>query len=275
MPAYYQNTLDGFLKDNPARIINLLSDCYFNDGYFKLLGTQNKSWAKSLPIIHDILSEIYRKNSTATDWGVLLEYPLYRLRKRIDLILVSKTRLFLIELKVGSDEITSSDIRQTEEYALDLRDFHKASHQLKMSPILCYTELSSTQNNPAYDDALQIQPVCISSKLTLANIILKFNDDDRTPPEKTIDWQAWEKSPYEPVPTIIEAATTIFANHGVQEISRSDAENLRSCSQEVVRLVHETRHQAKKRIIVVTGVPGAGKTLAGLNVVHQTKEEDY
>lgn len=273
MAAYYQNTIAGFLKENPDRIINSLSDCYFNDGYFQLLGTQNKSWAQSLPIIQDVLSQVYQNNSNSGQWGLLLEYPLYRLRKRIDLILISTNRLFLIELKVGPDEVTSTDIRQTEEYALDLRDFHKASHHLNMTPILCYTELSSVKNQPSYDETIQIQPVCVSSKSTLPDVILSQDDKDHT--EILIDWREWEKSPYEPVPTIIEAATTIFANHGVKEISKSEAVNLDNCSQEVVRLVHEARSQSKKKIIVVTGVPGAGKTLAGLNVVHQTKDEDY
>jgi hypothetical protein len=124
-----------------------------------------------------------------------------------------------------------------------------------------------------YESTLQIQSVCSTSKSTLAEFIIQQNSKINSTLNEVIDWDVWEQSSYEPVPTIIEAATTIFANHGVKEISRSDADNLHVCSQEVVRLVHEARDQGKKRVIVVTGVPGAGKTLAGLNVVHQTKDE--
>lgn len=273
MPAYYKNTLLGFLNDKSDSIIISLTSKYANDGYYQLLGTQIKSWEESLPVISDVLGNVYRDDSSTGSWGVLLEYPLYRLRKRIDLILISKNRLYIIELKVGATEAENEDIRQIEEYALDLRDFHKASHSLPMSPLLCCTKLNSKQAELLYDCSMQIQAVCVASKSALADIIVQQNSRGGGNVKNTIDWATWEQSSYEPVPTIIEAATTIFANHGVREISRSDADNLNTCSEEVVRLVHETRDLGKKRIIVVTGVPGAGKTLAGLNVVHKTKDE--
>lgn len=273
MPAYYKNTLNGFLKDKDETILRKLTSNYANDGFYQLLGTQIKSWEESLPLIHDLIVDLHQHDSTAGTWGVLLEYPLYRLRKRIDLMLISRKQLYIIELKVGATDVENEDIRQVEEYALDLRDFHKASHTLSMSPFLCCTELAKIPEQLLYDSGLQIQPVCVTSKSILADIIIKQNSIIGGHLKRAIDWEAWEQSSYEPVPTIIEAATTIFANHGVKEISRSDADNLVACSQEVVRLVHETRDQGKKRIIVVTGVPGAGKTLAGLNVVHTTKDE--
>jgi DUF2075 family protein len=274
MPAYYKNTLLGFLKENQQIIKSVLTSKYVNDGYYQLLGTQSKSWEDSLPIIYNTLNEIYHSDNGAGEWGVLLEYPLYRLRKRIDLIIVSTNRLYIVELKVGATEVESADIRQVEDYALDLRDFHKASHSLSMSPILCCTELSRNHALWQYDSAPQVQPVCVTSKSTLAKRVIQQHAVIDKYFGKSIDWKSWEQSSYEPVPTIIEAATVIFTGHSVKEISRSDADNLQNCSQEVVRLIHETRDKGKKRIIVVTGIPGAGKTLAGLNVVHQTKDED-
>lgn len=272
MPAYYKNTLHGFLQDDKRIISNDLTRSYTNDGYYQLLGTQSKSWEQSLVIIHEVLKELYQIDNSTGQWGVLLEYPLYRLRKRIDLVLASPKRLYVIELKVGATEVEGADLRQAEEYALDLRDFHKASHSLPMTPILCCTDLLTCPAHPPFDSTMQVQPVCVASQSTLAKAILNQNSHD-APLQQAIDWQAWEESSYEPVPTIIEAATTIFAHHGVEEITRSDAINLHACSQEVVRLVHEARDYRKKRIIVVTGVPGSGKTLAGLNVVHQTEDE--
>ncbi len=273
MPAYYKNTLNGFLRDKNETILNNLTSNYANDGFYQLLGTQIKSWEESLPVIHDLLVALHQHESTTGTWGVLLEYPLYRLRKRVDLMLITKKQLYIVELKVGATKAESEDIRQVEEYALDLRDFHKASHTLQMSPLLCCTGLAKNPEQSLHDSTLQIQPVCVTSKSTLADIIIAKNSEIDVHLNKAIDWETWEQSSYEPVPTIIEAATTIFANHGVKEISRSDADNLLTCSEEVVRLVHESRDQGKKRIIVVTGVPGAGKTLAGLNVVHTTKDE--
>ncbi len=88
MPAYYKNTLHGFLKDNPKIVNSDLNSSYTHDGYYQLLGTQSKSWEDSLPIIYDVLAEVHQHDPSTGEWGVLLEYPLYRLRKRIDLMLI-------------------------------------------------------------------------------------------------------------------------------------------------------------------------------------------
>ena len=175
---------------------------------------------------------------------------------------------------MGGTEAGSLDLRQAEEYALDLRDFHKASHDLPMSPILCCTSLIKDNTDTAAHFTKQVQPVCVTSRSTLAEAILKINSQASSNLNGSIDWESWERASYEPVPTIIEAATTIFAGHNVEDITCSEADNLHSCSQEVVRLIHEARDIGAKRVIIVTGVPGAGKTLAGLHVVHQTKDED-
>ena len=270
MPAYYKNSLDKFIADSNHAILGVLSSNYANDGYYQLLGTQSKSWEVSLPMIREALVRLLEELPESKNWGVLLEYPLYRLRKRIDLILVSDCQIFVIEFKVGAREAETAGSRQVEEYALDLRDFHRASHNLRLVPILCCTELSTESPfNPSSD---QIQLVRAVSKKGLANAIIDANFQNSA---DLIDWVQWEQSSYEPVPTIIEAATTIFAGHNVKEISRSDADNLLTCSKEIVRLITETKEQGKKRIIVVTGVPGAGKTLAGLNVIHSIEDEGW
>jgi len=270
LPAYYKNSLDKFIADSNHAILGILISNYANDGYYQLLGTQSKSWEVSLPMIRKVLVRILEEFPKSKNWGVLLEYPLYRLRKRIDLVLVSDCQIFVVEFKVGAREADTAGLRQVEEYALDLRDFHGASHNLPLVPILCCTEiLKEVPFKSSFD---QVKPVCIISKERLADAIIKISSQKIT---GSIDWQQWEQASYKPVPTIIEAATTIFAGHNVKEISRSDADNLLTCSKEIVRLITETKEQGKKRIIVVTGVPGAGKTLAGLNVIHSIEEEGW
>jgi hypothetical protein len=268
MPAYYQNTIHGFLNEDPKVVNNEMTTNYAQDGYYQLLGTQSKSWSDSLPIIRTTLENLKQKNDSVADWGVLLEYPLYRLRKRIDFVLISQQCIYVVELKVGANEACRADIRQVEEYALDLRDFHKESHSRLICPILCCTELPETYFQKTGDPIDKIQPVTIVSAASLVNA---FVDTKGLAGPELIDWEEWGRSSYEPVPTIIEAATSIFAGHNVKDISRSDADNLRTCSEEVIRLISETKESGKKCIIIVTGVPGAGKTLAGLNVAHQTK----
>ncbi len=267
MPAYYQNSLQGFLKDDPRFVHSELTTNYAQDGYYQLLGTQSKSWSDSLPIIKTALGNLLQKNDFVADWGVFLEYPLYRLRKRIDFVLISQQCIYVVEFKVGANDAGSEDIRQVEEYVLDLRDFHKESHSRIICPILCCTELPETNFRKTGGPIDKIQPVTIVSVASLVNA---FGDTSACAGQELIDWERWGRSSYEPVPTIIEAATTIFAGHNVKDISRSDADNLRTCSEEVIRLISETKERGKKCLIIVTGVPGAGKTLAGLNVAHQT-----
>jgi hypothetical protein len=267
MPAYYQNTIKGFLDDDPKAVFNALTTNYAKDGYYQLLGTQSKSWTDSIPIIRETLSNLLQRNGDESDWGVFLEYPLYRLRKRIDFVLVSKHCIYVVELKVGASEVNGTDIRQVEEYALDLRDFHKESHRHVIYPILCCTALPETCFQKTGERIDKIQPVTIVSAVSMVNA---FTETKEWVGSELLDWREWGRSSYEPVPTIIEAATSIFAGHNVKDISRSDAENLRTCSEEVIRLINETKNNGKKCVIIVTGVPGAGKTLAGLKVAHHT-----
>jgi len=269
MPSYYRSTVREFLEDSEDAVLGSLSNQHANDGYYQLLGTQSKSWAASLPLLKNALTVLVTQLPQAADWGVLLEYPLYRLRKRIDMVLVAPTQVYVIELKIGKDTIDAADRQQVEEYALDLRDFHKASHSALLIPILCCTEYSGVYYREESED--QVQPVHSVSTEQLPRAVAEAYRPDLP---NCLDWQAWEASPYEPVPTIIEAATTIFAGHGVREISRADADNLKSCSQEALRLLAETEREQKKRILIVTGVPGSGKTLAGLNIVHESKSND-
>jgi hypothetical protein len=83
-----------------------------------------------------------------------------------------------------------------------------------------------------------------------------------------IDTEAWGVAPYQPTPTIIEAARALYARQSVEAISRHDAgaKNLRQTSVAIEELIERSRAKREKAIVFVTGVPGAGKTLVGLNV---------
>lgn len=273
MAAYYGCKVSELLNTNSAEIQSRLVSRYRVDGYFQLLSSQVLAWEESIPLIRSTLQDLVEKRPVATGWGVLLEYPLYRLRSRIDLALIASDMLFVIELKIGESVINAQDRNQVEEYALELRDFHRASHSLPMQPVLCCTELSNTKQVGAYKPAEQIQPVVATSAKGLADVISEKFEAHLPRLTTQIGIASWNNSQYEPVPTIIEAATSIYAGHNVKDISRSEAANLNECSEEVLRLIEEARSKGGKKLIVVTGVPGAGKTLAGLNVAHGGTEE--
>ena len=194
-------------------------------------------------MLQQCLREIHKHIPEAASWGVLLEYPLYRLRRRIDLVLIARDLLIVVELKVGAKHAELADIHQVEEYALDLRDFHKASHDLRMQPLLCCTELETAEPSCSFNPHNQIQDVITSSADGMTRSVLECYRAVAPTLGSQLSLEKWDGSAYEPVPTIIEAASTIFAGHTVKDISRSNAANLRECSEEVLRLIEEAKNK--------------------------------
>ncbi|MHC5143354.1 MAG: DUF2075 domain-containing protein, partial [Planctomycetota bacterium] len=91
-----------------------------------------------------------------------------------------------------------------------------------------------------------------------------------------MDPDAWQQSIYKPTPTIIEAAQALYKGHSVQEISRSDgsAINLSRTSDAIAKIIDDSKLHNRKSICFITGVPGAGKTLAGLNIANERHNVD-
>lgn len=89
-----------------------------------------------------------------------------------------------------------------------------------------------------------------------------------------VDVEVWERAPYQPTPTIVQAAQALYAQHSVEAISRSDAgaKNLQVTSRRIDEIVEEAKGKGRKVICFVTGVPGSGKTLVGLNQATQRRE---
>jgi len=210
---------------------------------------------------------LIQSQPAAEAWTIILEYPLYRLRRRIDAVLLTSAQIVVIECKVGSSDFLSQDKRQVEEYALDLRDFHEASRLHPITPILWSTLASSeTAEYPEHSSsAAQVASVICIGARGLANYLSTLTPASNT---SHLAAEAWDHSAYRPVPSIIEAATSIFAGHDVRAIISHEADNLQNASSRLIALIQEAQQQKKRYMLFLSGVPGAGKTLAGLNVVH-------
>ena len=209
-----------------------------------------------------------RMSPNTADWLVLLEYPLYRLRRRIDVLILSPTAIVVVELKVGESSFRSADRRQVEEYALDLRDFHAASSGLSLVPVLWCTDANTTFSSPSVN-AGDVAEVCFVGKFGLAGFLGQISN---IVPAAHFEIREWESGQYRPVPTVVDAATTLFAGHGVREITQADATNLDTSANRVVEIIQETKRNGSRSLVFLTGVPGSGKTLAGLQVVHSAVE---
>ena len=203
---------------------------------------------------------------------IFLEFNVPRIGSRIDAVLVSGSAIFVIEFKVGETHFKREDLNQVWDYALDLKNFHKASHDASIIPILVATHAIQSETVLPAPYADDVYPPTRCNSDGLRHLIRAGLD---CVGGNGIDAKEWGDSPYQPTPTIIEAAQSLYAQHSVEAIARHDAgaRNLRITSQRIEELIEEARHKRRKIIIFVTGVPGAGKTLVGLNVA--TKKRDH
>lgn len=206
-----------------------------------------------------------------SDGRIIFEYDIPRLGKRLDVVLLLSGIIFCLEFKVGESRILESDVDQVLDYALDLKNFHKLSRDKLIVPILVATNYknSSSEIQPSVYDDKVVNPLMTGQDyllLLISEVLKQF------PGEETVD-SNWVISPYAPTPTIIEAARTLYESHSVEDITRHEADQVTTDQtiSEILNVIKKSKENGEKSICFVTGVPGAGKTLVGLNVaVKQT-----
>jgi Uncharacterized conserved protein (DUF2075) len=252
--AYYKNTIASFCAESQSRILGLMVE----ENAFELLGTQRDAWVEQIRLLQTVLKPF--------DGYIYLEYSIPRMGKRVDVLLVIRGVIFVIEFKVGASSFLRADLDQVTDYALDLRNFHEGSHEAYIVPILIATNAESGTRlfaNSPLNHKLFDCIICNGSNL--ADVIHHVTSQVSAFP---IDVTRWEASGYKPTPTIIEATLALYNGHSVIEISRSDAGaiNLSKTSACVTEIIQRSRANCEKSIVFVTGVPGAGKTLVGLNI---------
>jgi hypothetical protein len=261
---YYSNSISSFCNSTNDEILGIIS----RNNEFSSEKTQSDSWIKEINILKAILKNY--------DGAIFFEYSIPRMGKRIDVVLIIKNVLFILEFKVGEKGYLSSSIDQVWDYALDLKNFHETSHKHLIAPILIATEaknISFSVSTTPHNDNL-LFPIKTNSTLLESVIenILQFAKGDN------INSENWEVGRYSPTPTIIEAAMALYNNHSVNDISRSDASaiNLSQTSNMLSDIIESAQKNKEKVICFVTGVPGAGKTLVGLDVAtkHMDKEKN-
>ncbi|HRH44977.1 MAG TPA: DUF2075 domain-containing protein [Pyrinomonadaceae bacterium] len=260
--SYYSDSITNFILLDSENILGKLA----NANNFTLEQTQRDAWLAEIHILKMILAQY--KGS------IYFEYSIPRMGQRIDVVLLIESVIFVLEFKIGETDFTNYAIDQVWDYALDLKNFHDSSHQQYIAPILIATKAKTlTQTiatTPQNDKLLFPIKSSIDTLPKLIEDILSFCDGEE------IDRKEWENGRYCPTPTIVEAAMALYAKHSVDEISRSDASaiNLSKTSETVSQIITQSRQHSTKSICFVTGVPGAGKTLVGLNIANQHLDKD-
>ncbi len=251
--SYYAETIAHFLSDGADTIFGELSRNHRHD----LEQEQKRAWLEQIHILKAQL----RAWSAGT---LYFEFSIPRMGKRADCVLLVEGVVIVIEFKVGSASFDRHAIDQVHDYALDLKNFHLGSHHLPIVPVLVATKAITTVGELTLAADGVAEPMCIGSSGIAVTIAAAL----AASPRSILDATVWDSSGYQPTPTIVEAAQALYQDHDVQEIARSDAgaKNLQSTSARIAEVIEQSKRTGRKSICFVTGVPGAGKTLAGLNI---------
>ncbi len=258
----YDNNLIDFLSETDVSILGKLCDNYHGDAK----ATTREAWKGEISVMKDALSRFENK-----DGRIIFEYDIPRLGKRIDVVLLYRGIIFCLEFKVGESHILEADVDQVLDYALDLKNFHRFSQDKVIVPILIATNYrgsSSDVKMSVYDDQV-VNPLVTGETGILHQITAVLN---RFPNESPVD-PNWVISPYAPTPTIIEAARSLYENHSVENITRHEADKVSTdrTIAYILDVIRISKEKQEKSICFITGVPGAGKTLVGLDVaIRQT-----
>jgi hypothetical protein len=261
--AYYHVPVSDFLDDNPERVLGVLT----SEHHHSLEEQQRWAWTQQISILKDALIDQALGH-------IFLEFYIPRMGKRADAVLVISNVVFVIEFKAGASEYASTAFDQVVDYALDLKNFHEGSHKTPIIPLLVSTNaLSRGLPELVFGEDFVANPIGTNGR-ALGAVLRSISPIDGFP---SIDIDDWMAKGYRPTPTIIEAAQVLYQTHTVTDISRSDAgaKNLQETTHSVSRVIDYARHHQKKAICFVTGVPGSGKTLAGLNFATKRSEEHH
>lgn len=255
--AYYCNNIPAFIRDDSSSIIGQLVR-----HSFEVNKEQSDAWENQVQELQ------IRLEQCGMEGDIIFEYDIVRLGKRIDVILLIRHMVFSLEFKNGKSAFVAQDAQQAEDYALDIKNFHKESENLYVCPILIATKAEpygKAQSTDCYPDKqIHLQRENIETLMPkVVTISSMYGDDEQ------IDFEKWFNSPYYPTPTIVAAAVEAYSSHNLSAIARSEAgqNDIDLCENKINEVIDYARENKKKCVCFVTGVPGAGKTLVGLDVV--------
>lgn len=261
--SYYSASLSEFLSADANAILGALATAH---GY-SVEDIQRNAWVAQISILRSLFAQ-----ETSRDVHLFFEFAIPRMGRRADLVIIYRRLVFVVEFKVGEREYTRHALDQAYDYALDLKNFHSGSHHRSLVPMLVATEANPIVGKTVWSKDLVCDPLTVN-KSNLLNVMRDVALQCNEPP---IDPDEWESSAYRPTPTIVESAQALYRGHSVEEISRSDsgAINLGRTALAIGKAIDIAKRHGEKAICFVTGVPGSGKTLAGLNIATQRHNID-
>lgn len=276
MASFYRSSVAAFLAISEEQILARLSVAYANYGYTSQYTDQTLTWERDIRSLRTCLQECICSDITAAQWGILLEFSIPRKELRIDAVLLVNSEIVIIEAKSGA--VFWQAKQQLEEYSLLLHYFHKASADTRIVPII----VSPEAPDPDLDSLFQyemfpqlatywVNKVITANWQSLSTALIAVANRTTDP----IEIDAWDNSPYHPVPSIIEAAIALKSGLSIREIAHCEASEheIGMVRQTIQGFVDSARQNSQHAICFLTGVPGSGKTLVGLSLAHSHENQ--
>lgn len=259
--AAYIATIQEFFAASDHTILGQLSIASEGDVATEQMG----AWKQQIEILREALD-------SSMEGMIGFEFVIPRIGRRVDNLLLLGNKVAVLEFKVGAKQYDAAAQTQVLDYALDLRNFHGGSHTAVIAPILVATAAPDVEQVYTYP-VDGIYPVIQANTDSLRAVLAKFA---QSAAGLELDYAAWLAAGYRPTPTIVEASQALYKGHGVEEITHSEAgaENLGATTEALTAAIDRARQFKRKVICFVSGVPGAGKTLAGLNLVCERRKHD-
>lgn len=205
---YYGKSIAEFLADDSDAIFGALNKAES----FDTARDQKNAWIEEIGLLKSILKDY--------EGDVFFEYSIPRLGKRVDVVLLIKGVVLCLEFKAGAERFESADREQVWDYALDLKNFHEPSRDLYIAPILVATDAPDEPfelKTCNYDD--KVYAPLLANGATLSKAIATVVGSIKG---VELDGIGWARGRYSPTPTIIQAASALYANHNVEDITRCE-----------------------------------------------------
>lgn len=257
LPCGWYGTVSEFLALGHAALLAALHNRHFKVMGMQADGGQMAAWRGEYAILTTVLGGIVRSVSRASNWVVVFEYELPRERgRRPDVVILTGSQVLVLEFKESS-LLLRAHVDQVAAYARDLREYHAASHDKLVDPVLVLTR--------GADQRREIGEVTVVNPEGLREAIAGL---ERRAPDEPIDGEAWINADYSPLPSLVSAARRIFEHEPLPQIRKAQSAGIPETINQLVAAANRARVERELHLALVTGVPGSGKTLVGLQFVY-------
>lgn len=220
-------------------------------------GDQLAAWDSSLGILRSEAAKCITELPEARWFAAILEYELPRDHgRRPDVVVLENGTVAVIEFKERG-RILQVDHDQVAAYARDLGNYHSACDDRRLVPILVPTRY---RGGPVVDDGVH---VCSPSGLGRLLVDLTSGSTLARP-----DSESWVRGEYAPLPGLVEAARILFQRSPLPRIKRAESARIPEVVARVIDVAATAQREGARHLVLLTGVPGSGKTLVGLQVAH-------